>query len=110
MSILHEYNTPEQKELLFASYCEKGMINEAGVLLKQFPTINVHTHSEYPFRAACRSGKINSVMWLWKYCLLHETPIDIHIYDDYPYRICCKKGYTDLCIWIYKKCNGAIDF
>lgn len=54
--------------------------------------IDIHANYEYPFRAACGEGQLETAKWLYDVGTNLKSSINIHVFDENAFRLCCMGG------------------
>jgi ankyrin repeat protein len=95
---------------LFCKCCQHNNINIAEYLLLEFPNIDIHTNSEFAFRAICGTGNLHFIDYLFTFEKTQGL-IDIHILEDDAFCYACKSGNIEMIEYLlgYETLRGKIN-
>jgi len=68
--------------------------------LTSSPIPSLHSHDEWAFRVACKSGDIDLARWLIARGEESDSKINIHIENELPFCLACHSGHIDLPKWL----------
>lgn len=97
----------DKNEMNFILACANDNVMLANWILQNSKKLNIHTHTEAPFRLAIRFNSDKAVTWLWHISKFSKKPIDHTVFDNEAFRKACKNGYYDKAVWLYKL--GGVD-
>lgn len=89
----------QEKEMCFGFVCGDGYLEFAQWMVSEDSRINIHNHSEFPFRMACQNGHIDVCRWLWD---ISKKTVDITVYKNDPFRKACKYGHINIVKWLFQ--------
>jgi ankyrin repeat protein len=86
----------EQK---FKYLCKLGSLEEAKILLKENPDIDISADNEYAFRWACENGNLELAKWL----LEKKSDINISANNEGVFRLACQYGHLEVAKLLLEK-------
>lgn len=92
----------QERNICFGFVCGDGHLEFAQWMVLKDPKIDIHNHSEFPFRMACKNGHLPVCKWLWD---ISKKSINLHVYKNDPFRKACKYGHINIVEWLFTLCN-----